>query len=53
LDGQQGAVDIEAAVVTGVCNDNGALSCKQATSDEERNKLWAARRAALFISLQG
>jgi glycolate oxidase len=47
VDGQQGAVDIEAAVVTRVCNHNSALSCKEATSDEERNKLWAARRAAL------
>jgi glycolate oxidase len=47
VDGQQGAVDIEAQAVTRVCNKNNALSCKQATSDEERNKLWSARRAAL------
>ena len=47
VDGQKGAVDIEAEIVKRECNENNALSFKLASSDEERNKLWSARRAAL------
>jgi len=47
VDGQQGAVDSEAEVVKKVCNSNNALSCRQASSDQERDEIWRARRAAL------
>ncbi len=47
VDGQQGAVDAEAGIVMKVCNSNNALSCKKAASAEERDEIWAARRAAL------
>jgi glycolate oxidase len=47
VDGQQGAVDAEAGIVMKVCNSNNALSCKKAASGEERDEIWAARRAAL------
>jgi len=47
VDGQQGAVDAEAGIVMKVCNYNNALSCKKAASAEERDEIWAARRAAL------
>lgn len=47
VDGQQGAVDAEAEVVKKVCNSNNALSCRQASSDQERDEIWRARRAAL------
>ncbi|MDZ7837672.1 MAG: FAD-linked oxidase C-terminal domain-containing protein [Actinomycetota bacterium] len=47
VDGQQGAVDVEAEVVKKVCHQNQAISCKLANSDAERDSLWAARRAAL------
>jgi len=47
VDGQKGAVDIEAEIVKRECEKNNALSFKLAASDEERNKLWSARRAAL------
>jgi glycolate oxidase len=47
VDGQQGSVDIEAEVIRKVCAQNNALSCKLATSQQERDVLWSARRAAL------
>ncbi len=47
VDGQQGAVDAEAGIVMKVCNSNNAISCKKAASAEERDEIWAARRAAL------
>jgi glycolate dehydrogenase FAD-linked subunit len=47
VDGQQGAVDAEAEVVKKVCSSNNALSCRQASSDQERDEIWRARRAAL------
>ena len=47
VDGQQGAADAEAGIVMKVCNSNNALSCKKAASAEERDEIWAARRAAL------
>jgi glycolate oxidase len=47
VDGHKGAVDIEAGIVKKVCKENNAISFKLASSDEERNTLWSARRAAL------
>ncbi|MGM0366441.1 MAG: FAD-binding oxidoreductase [Actinomycetota bacterium] len=47
VDGQQGAVDIEAEIVKKVAFKNNAISCELATSAEERDSLWTARRAAL------
>ena len=47
VDGQQGAVDTEAQIVLEVCNSNNVISCKKAASEQERDEIWAARRAAL------
>ncbi|MES0341311.1 MAG: FAD-linked oxidase C-terminal domain-containing protein [Candidatus Humimicrobiaceae bacterium] len=47
VDGQKGAVEVEAEVVKKVCTSNNAVSCKQAASDQERDEIWTARRAAL------
>ncbi len=47
VDGQQGAVDAEAEVVKKACSVNNAKSCKQASSEQERDEIWRARRAAL------
>jgi glycolate oxidase len=47
VDGQKGAVEVEAEVVKKVCTSNNAVSCKQAASDKERDEIWTARRAAL------
>ncbi|MBM3706267.1 MAG: glycolate oxidase subunit GlcD, partial [Actinobacteria bacterium] len=47
VDGQKGAVDIEAETVRKVCSRNNCISFKTATSAAERDALWSARRAAL------
>ncbi len=47
VDGQEGAVDIEAEIIKKVCNKNNTTSCKLAKSESERDSLWSARRAAL------
>ena len=47
VDGQQGAVDAEAEVVKKACKSNNAVSCRKAVSDQERDEIWTARRAAL------
>ncbi|MGM0366998.1 MAG: FAD-binding oxidoreductase [Actinomycetota bacterium] len=47
VDGQKGAVEIEAEIVKKVCKKNNATSCELATSGRQRDSLWAARRAAL------
>ncbi len=47
VDGQKGAVEIEADIVMKVCRSNNALSVRQAKSAQERDELWSARRAAL------
>ncbi|MDD3776571.1 MAG: FAD-linked oxidase C-terminal domain-containing protein [Actinomycetota bacterium] len=47
VDGQQGAVEAEAETVKKVCQKNNASSCQVATSAQERDTIWAARRAAL------
>jgi len=47
VDGQQGAVDAEAEIVKKACSVNNAQSCKQASSEQERDEIWRARRAAL------
>ncbi len=47
VDGQQGAVDVEAGIIMEVCKKNNAVSCKMAASEREREELWTARRAAL------
>ncbi|MHB1346761.1 MAG: FAD-binding oxidoreductase [Candidatus Humimicrobiaceae bacterium] len=47
VDGQKGAVEIEAGLVSKTCKSNNALSVRQAKSMQERDELWGARRAAL------
>lgn len=47
VDGQKGAVGIEADIVSKVCKSNNALSVREAKSAQERDKLWEARRASL------
>ncbi len=47
VDGQQGAVDAEAEVVKKACASNNVVSCRKAASDQERDEIWTARRAAL------
>jgi len=47
VDGQKGAVEIEADIVMKVCSANNALSVRRAKNDKERDELWTARRAAL------
>ena len=47
VDGQKGAVDIEKEIVINVCKKNNALTVRLATSAQERDELWSARRAAL------
>ncbi|MCK5566609.1 MAG: FAD-binding protein, partial [Actinomycetia bacterium] len=39
VDGQKGAVEVEAEVVKKVCTSNNAVSCKQAASDKERDEI--------------
>ena len=47
VDGQKGAVDIEKEIVINVCKKNNAITVRLATSIQERDELWSARRAAL------
>jgi len=47
VDGQKGAVDIDAETVKKVCFSNNCISFKTAKDDIERDTLWSARRAAL------
>ncbi len=47
VDGQKGAVEIEAEVVFKTCKLNNAISVRQAKNSKERDELWGARRAAL------
>ncbi|MFC2145116.1 FAD-binding oxidoreductase [Actinomycetota bacterium] len=47
VDGQKGAVEVEAEIVKKVCTSNNSISCKLAASDRERDEIWTARRAAL------
>ncbi|MFC2159374.1 FAD-binding oxidoreductase [Actinomycetota bacterium] len=47
VDGQKGAVEVEAEIVKKVCTSNNSISCKLAASDQERDEIWTARRAAL------
>ncbi|MBN1299044.1 MAG: FAD-binding protein [Actinobacteria bacterium] len=47
VDGYQGAVDAEAEIVKNVCKKNNCTDFHLAKSDEERDRLWSARRAAL------
>jgi len=47
VDGYEGAVQAEAGIVKNVCGKNNCSSFRQATSDDERDRLWSARRAAL------
>lgn len=47
VDGLEEVVKKEFDIVKAVCEANGAISLNIAHSDEEREKLWAARRAAL------
>lgn len=47
VDGYKEAVEREAAMVHQVCKEEGAVEIKTAQNDEEREKVWTARRAAL------
>jgi glycolate oxidase len=47
VDGYKEAVEREAAEVVRVCNEQGAVDVQVAQNDQEREKLWSARRAAL------
>lgn len=47
VDGHPAEVEDDAALVENVCRKMGAESIKVAESDEERDKVWAARRSAL------
>lgn len=47
VDGAAAVVEKEVAVVLEVCRGNNAARIQIAETDEERDKLWAARRAAL------
>lgn len=47
VDGQKGGIEKEAEVVEKVCKDNNCVYFKTAESDDERDSLWSARRAAL------
>lgn len=47
VDGYKEAVERETAMVLKVCHEEGAAEINVAQNDEEREKLWTARRAAL------
>jgi len=47
VDGYEAAVQAEAQTVKDVCGKNNCSSFRLATSAEERDRLWSARRAAL------
>jgi glycolate oxidase subunit GlcD len=46
LDGIEEGIDDEAARVTDICMEFGARSCRAARDENERKKLWAARKGA-------
>jgi glycolate oxidase subunit GlcD len=46
LDGIEAGLDEEAERVTSICMEYGARSCRRATDETERKKLWAARKGA-------
>jgi glycolate oxidase subunit GlcD len=46
LDGINEGIDDEAARVTDICMEFGARSCRAARDENERKKLWAARKGA-------
>ncbi|SMC28347.1 glycolate oxidase [Desulfacinum hydrothermale DSM 13146] len=47
VDGHPAQVEEEAAKVEAICREKGASSIRVAQTDQERNKVWEARRAAL------
>lgn len=46
LDGIQAGIDDEAERVKTICLEHGARTCRSATDEAERKKLWAARKSA-------
>lgn len=46
LDGIEAGIDDEAERVKNICLQNGARTCRLARDDNERKKLWAARKGA-------
>ena len=46
LDGIEAGIDEEAERVKRICLDHGARSCRMAHDENERKKLWAARKGA-------
>ncbi|HEY6047288.1 MAG TPA: FAD-linked oxidase C-terminal domain-containing protein, partial [Pyrinomonadaceae bacterium] len=46
LDGIEAGLDEEAAQVTTICMNYGARDCRHARDENERRKLWAARKGA-------
>ncbi|HEV7746817.1 MAG TPA: FAD-binding protein [Pyrinomonadaceae bacterium] len=46
LDGLEAGIDDEAAQVKSICMKNGARDCRLARDENERKKLWAARKGA-------
>jgi glycolate oxidase subunit GlcD len=46
LDGIQAGIDEEAERVTSICRQYGARDCRLARDEQERKKLWAARKGA-------
>jgi glycolate oxidase subunit GlcD len=46
LDGIEAGLDEEAEWVTAICMEHGARACRSARDENERRKLWAARKGA-------
>jgi FAD/FMN-containing dehydrogenase len=46
LDGLEAGIDDEAERVRGICMEQGARGCRLARDENERKKLWAARKGA-------
>lgn len=46
LDGIEAGIDDEAKRVTSICMEYGARNCRRARDENERKKLWAARKGA-------
>ncbi|MBA2705024.1 MAG: FAD-binding protein [Blastocatellia bacterium] len=46
LDGIESGLDEEAEQVTAICMEHGARACRSARDENERKKLWAARKGA-------
>ena len=46
LDGVEAGLDDEAERVTAICMEHGARACRSARDENERKKLWAARKGA-------